>query len=370
VAHQRRTKILTVVGARPQFVKAAVLCRLLRALPGYQEVLVHTGQHYDDAMSASFFRDLDIPEPDVNLGVGSGRHGEQTARMLEGLERLLLGIPPALVLIYGDTNSTLAGALAAAKLHIPVAHVEAGLRSHNWAMPEEINRIVADRLSSLLFCPSQHAAENLRGEGITEGVHVVGDIMQDAVLMYRDRADDCSDLLDRLGLRPGEYVLATIHRAENTDDRERLAAIMFALGRSPLPVVFPAHPRTAKALREADLAVPSQVRMTEPLSYLDMIRAESAARAIVTDSGGVQKEAYWLGVPCITARTETEWVETVEAGWNQIAGADPDRIAAALGAVCEGRWPTEERRGRPQLYGDGKAGEQMIDRIRAFLKER
>lgn len=366
-----RSEVLTVVGARPQFVKASALSRLLRESPKITEVLVHTGQHYDDAMSAAFFRELGIPEPDLNLGVGSGSHGVQTGRMLEGLERVMTERAPGLVLIYGDTNSTLAGALAAAKIHIPVAHVEAGLRSHNWAMPEEINRVIADRLSALLFCPSEHAAENLRCEGITQGVHVTGDIMQEAVLTYRELSASRSDVLSRHGLEEGRYVLATIHRAENTDTRERLDAIISALGRSPLPVLFPAHPRTAKAIAAGRIALPGNIRMVEPLGYLDMVQGESCAKAIVTDSGGVQKEAYWLGVPCVTARAETEWVETVDAGWNRVVGADAQSIAAALSAVCEGRWPTEEsRETRPQLYGDGKAGERMRNQIRAFLRDR
>lgn len=362
-------KILTIVGARPQFIKAAVLSRLLRETPGCAELLLHTGQHYDDAMSAAFFRDLEIPEPEVNLEVGSGPHGKQTARMLEGIEAVLLAERPDLVLVYGDTNSTLAGALAAVKLHLPVAHVEAGLRSHNWQMPEEVNRVLTDRVSTLLFCPSEQAAENLRAEGLTQGVRVVGDIMQDAVRRYRDRALRETNLLRDQGLSPGEYLLATIHRAENTDAPARLNALLQCLGQAALPVLFPVHPRTRKAMAEAGVNAPSQVRLLSPLGYLEMLAAEAGARAIVTDSGGVQKEAYWLGIPCLTVREETEWVETVAAGWNRIVGADPARVTAALQEVCDGSWPTAEARAKYRpLYGDGHAGERMRDLLLEFLQ--
>jgi UDP-N-acetylglucosamine 2-epimerase len=353
-------KIVTVVGARPQFIKAAPLSRALRAQRGVQEVLVHTGQHYDDAMSAVFFRELDLPPPDLNLGAGSGSHAEQTAAMLTALEAVLLRERPAGVLIYGDTNSTLAAALAAAKLGVPVAHVEAGLRSYNRAMPEEINRVVADALASLLFCPSSVSAANLVREGITRGVHVVGDVMYDAVREAAARARDsvAGPLPARLGVAPGGYLLATVHRAANTDDPARLSAIVAALNALAEPVVFPVHPRTAKALAALDHPLAPHVQAIAPVGYLDMVALESNARMILTDSGGVQKEAYWLAVPCLTLRGETEWVETVEQGWNRLVGTDPATILAAVAGFHPQGTP-------PQVFGDGHAAE----RIAAILAE-
>jgi len=353
-------KIVTVVGARPQFIKAAPLSRALRARPGVQEVLVHTGQHYDDAMSAVFFRELDLPPPDLNLGVGSGSHGAQTAAMLTALEAVLLRERPAGLLIYGDTNSTLSGALAAAKLGVPVAHVEAGLRSYNRAMPEEINRVVADALSSLLFCPSPVSAANLAREGITRGVHVVGDVMYDAVLQAAARARDsvAGPLLARLGVGAGGYLLATVHRAANTDDPARLGAIVAALNALAEPVLFPVHPRTAKALAALGQPFAPHVRPMDPVGYLEMVALESNARIILTDSGGVQKEAYWLAVPCLTLREETEWVETVDQGWNRLVGTDPVAIIAGVAAFRPQGTPA-------QVFGDGHAAE----RIAAILAE-
>jgi len=282
-------KIVTVIGARPQFIKASAVCPLVRQW--HTEILVHTGQHYDAGMSTVFFRELGIPEPAVNLGVGSGSHGEQTGRMLAGLEKVLAVERPDWVLIYGDTNSTLAGALAAAKLDLPVAHVEAGLRSFKRKMPEEINRVVADHLARLLFCPSETAARNLAAEGITRGVHVVGDVMADAVARAADQSARASTVLARLGLKSGQYLLATVHRAENTDDPARLDAILEALHALREPVVFPVHPRTVKSLKPQRLQGNSHVRFIEPVGYLDMVQLERSARLILTDSGGVQKEA-------------------------------------------------------------------------------
>jgi UDP-GlcNAc3NAcA epimerase len=347
-------KLVTVVGARPQFIKAAPLSRALRALPGVSETLIHTGQHYDAAMSDVFFRELDLPPPDLNLNAGSGPHGAQTAAMLTALEAVLLRDPPDGVVIYGDTNSTLAAALAAAKLRIPVAHVEAGLRSFNRAMPEEINRVVADALSALLFCPTPVSQTNLAREGVTRGVYVVGDVMYDAVLQaaQRARVEVAPALLDRLGVRPGRYLLATVHRAANTDDPERLRAIVAALNSLEEPVLFPIHPRTAQALEAQGLRLAGHARALPPLGYLDMVALEAHARLILTDSGGVQKEAYWLAVPCVTLREETEWVETVEQGWNRLAPADPAAIRAA---VREFR-PTGAP---PPLFGDGHAAERI-----------
>ncbi len=347
----RPLRVVSIVGARPQFIKAAVVSRALRQ--GHTEVLVHTGQHYDANMSAIFFDELDIPPPDVHLGVGSGPHGEQTAAMLTGIEGVLLRERPDWVLVYGDTNSTLAGALAAVKLGIPVAHVEAGLRSFNRAMPEEINRVVADHLSVLLLCPSQTAVDNLAAEGIRRGVRLVGDVMADALAVAAARAHSHSAVLTRLGIREGGYVLATVHRAENTDDPSRLGDILRALDALGEPVLFPVHPRTRKAIEALGHRPAGNVRYLEPVGYLDMVRLEQSARLILTDSGGVQKEAYWLGVPCLTLREETEWVETVQAGWNVLVGTDPVRIQHTARSLLP---PAA----RPPLYGDGRAAERCV----------
>jgi UDP-GlcNAc3NAcA epimerase len=339
-------KIASIIGARPQFIKAASISRAiashnaaisnkrsirhgglsasLRAAndqpPMINEILIHTGQHYDNAMSRVFFDELAIPEPTYNLGVGSGLHGAQTGAMLQKIEEILITENPDWVLVYGDTNSTLAGALAAVKLHIPVAHVEAGLHSFNRAMPEEINRILADQISGLLFCPSQTAVDNLAREGLIRGVYLVGDVMYEALLFAAEQARDRSAILETLGLEKNKYLLATVHRAENTDSAERLANIMRALRRLAErgTVVFPVHPRTLKALKQLGYDLGSRksqvrkVRFIDPVGYLDMVMLEQAARLILTDSGGVQKEAYWLGVPCMTLRDETEWVEPLQ----------------------------------------------------------
>ncbi len=350
-------KLVTVVGARPQFIKAAPVGRALRALPDVQEVLVHTGQHYDDAMSAVFFRELDLPPPAYELGIGSGSHAAQTGAMLPALEAVLLTEQPAGVIIYGDTNSTLAAALVAAKLGLPVAHVEAGLRSYNRTMPEEINRVVADSLAALLFCPSPVSAANLAREGITAGVSVVGDVMYDAVLAAAARTTD-RDTLPRLGLQSGGYLLATVHRAGNTDDPARLGAIVTALNALTEPVIFPVHPRTAKALTALGRPLAAHVQPIAPQGYLDMIALERGARLILTDSGGVQKEAYWLAVPCVTLREETEWVETVTHGWNRLVGTDPAAIQAAVTTFHPIGNP-------PPVFGDGHAAEQIAAIIAA-----
>jgi UDP-N-acetylglucosamine 2-epimerase len=321
-------RIVSVVGARPQFIKAAPLVRALAA--AHTSILIHTGQHYDENMSDVFFDELDLPKPDHHLGVGSGTHAVQTAKMLSALEPVLIAERPDWVIVYGDTNSTLAGALVASKLETKLAHVEAGLRSFNRSMPEEINRIVADGLSTRLFCPSLVAVENLSREGIVHGVFQVGDLMAEALADARQGAERRSNTLERLGLAEGGFILATVHRAENTDRPDRLAGIMRALAEAGEPVVFPVHPRTRAALQQSAVADNGSIRFIDPLGYLDMVRFESAARLIVTDSGGVQKEAYWLGTPCVTVRDETEWVETVEAGWNVLAGADPGRILDAI----------------------------------------
>jgi UDP-GlcNAc3NAcA epimerase len=354
-------KLVTIFGARPQFIKAAPVSRALRAA-GLREIIIHTGQHYDDNMSALFFDELELPKPDYHLGVGPGTHGRQTGRMLEKIEAVLLKEKPDRVLVYGDTNSTLAGALAAAKLHIPLAHVEAGLRSFNRAMPEEVNRVLVDHLSDMLMCPSQSAVDNLIREGITLNLHLIGDVMYDAIQYYRSRAGARSKILGALGLVPGKYILATVHRAENSDTPDRLEGIVSALNELARdePVVFPIHPRTRRQLENAGLLNPpitsSNFKPIEPIGYLDMIRLEDCARMILTDSGGVQKEAYWLGVPCITLRDETEWVETVRSGWNVVAGAGKERILD----VARSFLPPAHR---PHLYGDGQAATKLVARL-------
>lgn len=475
-------KICTIIGARPQFIKAAAVSRAIakhNALTSnleprtlniehsssvehrtLNEVIVHTGQHYDDGMSAVFFRELEIPEPKYNLAIGSGSHGAQTGQMLAAIEKVLIEEKPDLVLIYGDTNSTLAGVLAAAKLHIPIAHVEAGLRSFNRRMPEEINRVVADQLSTLLLCPSQVAVNNLAAEGIggkgdrmspiidepppalratsagggqkessppleretcpplegvgggspspntsplTPHVFITGDVMADALQFAATKASAQSDILARLGLQPQRYILATVHRAENTDDPKRLSNIMAVLAElaEREPVILPLHPRTKKILertsnleprtlniehrtlniehrtlnieqsssveprtlniehsspvehRTLNIERPSSLRLIDPLGYFDIIALEKSARMLLTDSGGMQKEAYWLGVPCVTLRDETEWVETVESGWNILAGADRNRIITAVRSF---KPPSDH----PPLYGDGQAAEKIL----------
>lgn len=352
-------KILTVVGARPQFIKAAAISRAIsqRHANRFVEVLVHTGQHYDANMSQVFFDELQIPAPKYNMEVSGGGHGAMTGRMMEGVEKIIQEERPDWLLIYGDTNSTLAGALAAAKLHIPIAHVEAGLRSFNMRMPEEINRILSDRVSSLLFCPTAAAVENLRKEGLEKGVHNVGDVMYDVALFYRDIALQRSGILNRLGVKAGEYVLATCHRAENTDDAGRMSQILEALGRIAeiRPVVLPLHPRTRNAIHGYGLGNQlNKIVVTDPLPFLDIVALEQCARTIVTDSGGVQKEAFFYGVPCVTVRDETEWIETVDSGWNTIAGADARKILEAMDA---GR-PAASK---PEAYGKGDAADRILE---------
>ena len=354
-------KIVTIVGTRPQFIKAAPVSRAIqkhnREGSGNQitEVIVHTGQHYDDKMSASFFRDLDLPDPHVNLDVGSGPHGWQTAQMLMRIEEVLMAQKPDMVMVYGDTNSTLAGALAAVKLHIPVAHVEAGLRSFNREMPEEHNRVVSDHLSDLLFCPTQAAIKNLQREGITKGVHCVGDVMYDSVLFNIHLAEKRSHILKQYNLKPKSYALATVHRAENTDEPERLKAILHALEEitsNGLPVILPLHPRTRNKISDFNLSHNS-LQLIDPVSYLDMLVLEKQAKIILTDSGGVQKEAYWFKVPCVTLRNETEWLETVESGWNVIVGSESMSIIKAVEQAQSGSI-------HQNAYGDGLAAERIV----------
>ncbi len=346
-------KIVSIVGARPQFIKASPLTLALRKQ--HHEILVHTGQHYDYGMSDVFFEDLGIPAPDYHFGIGSGGHGAQTGAMLKAIEEVLEKEQPDAVIVYGDTNSTLAGALAAAKLHLPVAHVEAGLRSFNRAMPEEINRVVTDHLSTWLFAPSETAAGHLAREGIRSGVHVVGDIMVDALRLHRPRAEERSRVLEKLSVEPGRYYLATVHRAENADDPENLRRIFGAFGQLDLPVVVPLHPRTAKRVAEDALRPARNVWVIEPQGYLDMLVLQGCAACILTDSGGMQKEAYYLGVPCVTMRKETEWVETIAAGWNTLAGTDPARIVVAARSRITPDAP------KPDLYGNGRAAERIVE---------
>jgi len=349
-------KVLSVVGARPQFVKAAPVSRVLRAT--HDELLVHTGQHYDDAMSAAFFRDLEIPAPEVNLEVGSGSHAAQTADIMRRLEPVLMEHEPDGMLIYGDTNSTLAAAVVGSKIAYPdgrrpwVAHVEAGLRSFNRAMPEERNRVVADHLADLLLAPTPVAMRHLSREGLAQRAELVGDVMVDSHLS----ASAVSDAhVPPVAVETPGYVLLTMHRAENVDDPRRLQAWMDALEQDE-PIIFPVHPRTAGALSDSGVKPPANVRIIDPVGYLQMVALERHARAVLTDSGGVQKEAYLSGVPCITLRSETEWVETVEAGWNRLV--EPSR--AAIRAALDDAAFMNRDRARPELYGDGRAADRIV----------
>jgi UDP-GlcNAc3NAcA epimerase len=352
-------KFLSIVGARPQFVKAAVLSEKLRQRG--EEILVHTGQHYDDNMSQVFFDELGIPTPDIHLGIGRGSHAEQTGRMLIEIEKVLLQEKPDWCIVFGDTNSTLAGALAAAKVHVPVAHVEAGLRSFNRDMPEEINRVLCDHVSDALFCPTQHSADLLKREGITAGVHVVGDVMADVFKRSLARAREKSKILAELDLQPKGYILATVHRAANTDHPENLRALLDAFGMLERPVIFPIHPRTRAVIHANRLSISENIRAIEPVGYFDVLMLEANADAILTDSGGMQKEAYWAGVRCITLREETEWVETVAAGWNRVVGIDQGLILDAAA-----NWhPSGER---SDIYGSGNAAEKIAEILRgSFL---
>ncbi len=323
-------RFASIVGARPQFVKLAPVSSALRQQ--HRELIIHTGQHYDYCMSAQFFDELAIPEPDYHLGIGSGTHGAQTGQMLEAIEQVLMKDRPDWVIVYGDTNSTLAGALAAAKLHIPIAHVEAGLRSFNRTMPEEINRVMTDHLSDRLFCPTETARRQANREGITQGVEVVGDVMYDILLQVRPKLEGrVKTLLPSLGIAPQAYVLATVHRAANTDDPEAMRKIVRVLNKLEMPVVFPVHPRTRACLERYDISFGKHVQSIAPVGYIDMLALEYGAYRILTDSGGVQKEAFLLGVPCITLREETEWVETVATGWNILAGNHWEVIVEAVG---------------------------------------
>jgi len=344
------TRIVTIVGARPQFIKAGPVSRAFRDA-GIDEVLIHTGQHFDDGMSDVFFRELGLAAPDHNLGISGGGHGDMTGRMLIALEPVLTANRPDGLLIYGDTNSTLAAALVAAKLDIPVFHVEAGLRSFRRAQPEEINRRVADHLSALLFCPTPQAVSHLAREGVTRGVMLVGDVMFDAALAAAERPEG-ADVVSRLGLTPGQYEVATVHRAENTDDNAQLAKVVDFLKARPGTVVLPLHPRTKSALQRAGLTLDG-ITVTDPLGYLEMTHLVKASAGVLTDSGGLQKEAYFHRVPCITLRDETEWTETVEAGWNRL-WLSPE---------------TKTSRRDIDAYGDGNAAQRIAQAVAAYLTQ-
>ena len=356
-------KIVTIVGARPQFIKAAAVSRAIAkynqskhsgAKP-ITEIIVHTGQHYDRNMSEVFFDELEIPKPDINLGVGSGSHGLQTGEMLIHIEKVLLTKKPDWLMVYGDTNSTLAGALAAVKLHIPVAHVEAGLRSFNKTMPEEHNRVLTDHCSNYLYCPTDTSVTNLKKEGLNQGIFLVGDVMHDSVLFNQSLAQKKSNILNALKLTPNEFGIATVHRAENTDDMSKINSIFSALNKVSkdiVPVIVPMHPRTRKQMESSGLKFPAVV-IIDPVSYLDMLSLEKDAKFILTDSGGVQKEAYWLKTPCITLRNETEWIETTDSGWNILSGAETDRIYQCVTSFTI---PKEH----PNAFGDGQAAEKIV----------
>jgi UDP-N-acetylglucosamine 2-epimerase (non-hydrolysing)/UDP-GlcNAc3NAcA epimerase len=350
-------KVLTVIGNRPQFIKAAAVSPRLRG--ANDEVLVHTGQHFDDEMSAVFFTELGLPAPDHELGIALGSNSSQTARMLGALEPLLAQVAPDIVLVYGDTNSTLAGALAAAQRGTPLAHVEAGMRSFDRSMPEELNRVLTDHASTLLLCSSEVAVGNLRSEGVHGEVRLVGDVMVDVARSVQPRARERRDLVRARGLEPREYVLATAHRAGNVDDPARLSALVELLVAMPVPVLLALHPRTAARLQDAGLlerlGQDGRVRVTEPLGYLELTALLCNACAVLTDSGGIQKEAYLAAVPCVTLRRSTEWVETVEHGWNVLVDLDAE---AALAAVQR-----EPPQTQPALYGDGRAGERVVDAL-------
>jgi UDP-GlcNAc3NAcA epimerase len=350
-------KVVTIVGARPQFIKATPVSKALREA-GHTEFILHTGQHYDYGMSQVFFDELGLPVADVNLNVQSGNHGQQTGQMLIGIEKILIKENPDWVLVFGDTNSTLAGALAAVKLQIPLAHVEAGLRSFNRNMPEEHNRVLTDQCANMLFCPTKTAVDNLRNEGITQNVHMVGDTMYEAVIRFSEFANQRSSILKDFKLTKEEFLLASVHCASNTDNQTNLLNILTAFIESEEEIIFPVHPRTMQKIKELGIldqnSNTKKLRIIEPVGYLDMLTLERNARLILTDTGGMQKEAYWLGVPCLTLRDETEWVETVESGWNLLVGTDLQQILNGL----QHRFPPNDQ--HPAFFGDGQSAHRIV----------
>ncbi|WP_461533206.1 non-hydrolyzing UDP-N-acetylglucosamine 2-epimerase [Sinomicrobium sp.] len=360
-------KILTIIGARPQFIKAATVSRTIKNYRDITEIIVHTGQHFDTNMSDVFFEEMNIPKPDYNLGIGGGTHGLQTGQMLIKLEEVILEQAPDWVLVYGDTNSTLAGALAASKLHIPIAHIEAGLRSFNKKMPEEINRILTDQVSEILFTPTEIADKNLLSEGVNKHkIKYSGDVMYDAALFYGKMADDKSTILEDIGEREKEYILCTVHRAENTDSSERLKSIFKNLEKiaSDYRLVIPLHPRTEKALKELNFDfAKTDIHFIDPVGYIDMVKLEKQAGLIITDSGGVQKEAYFHKVPCLTLRNETEWLELVDKGYNALI-KNIDKLASLV--QSQWRRPMEHTE---NLYGDGEAALKIVETLIRFHSE-
>ena len=372
-------KLVTIIGARPQFIKAAILSIKIQTSfsEEIQEILVHTGQHYDKNMSDIFFEEMKIPKPKYQLNIGSGSHGVQTGKMLIGIEAIILKEKPDLVIVYGDTNSTAAGSLAASKLHIPIAHIEAGLRSHNMAMPEEQNRIIADHLANFLFCPTKTAIINLRKEGLIHlkkkkskhnlpiVVENVGDIMYEAILFYKNMAQSHSNILEKNGLSPGNYCLATIHRAENTDEPGSLRNIFEALKQLNEIIIIAMHPRTKKFILEYNIEVPDNIHIIDPVGYLDMIQLESKAKIIFTDSGGVQKEAYFLRIPCITLRNETEWIETQQDDWNKVVGNETQNILSAYSYILGINY---EEKKQTSFFGRGNTSEKIINTLMKYLR--
>jgi len=345
-------KFLSVIGARPQFIKVKPIIEEVRKHK-IHHILLHTGQHYDYEMTKIIFEELEIPEPDYNLNVGSHSHGKQTGIMLERIEKVLMKEKPNVVIVYGDTNSTLAGAVASVKLEIQVTHIEAGLRSFNKKMPEEINRILTDRISDFLFCPSEVAVNNLKKEGIERGVFFVGDIMYDIFLRYKERLEE-EKVLERFDLNSGEYLLLTIHRKENTDNPENLKKILESVGESKELTIFPVHPRTKKIISEKGIKIPENIKIIKPVGYLEMLTLEKNSKKILTDSGGVQKEAYWFGIPCITLRKETEWIETIKENMNILTGSDKRKILNSIKSFS----PESKTK---NIYGDGNTAEKIIE---------
>ena len=353
-------QIITIIGARPQFIKAAAVSR---AITNYgtaiREQIIHTGQHYDSNMSDVFFEELAIPEPKFNLGIGGGTHGQNTGRMIEAIENILLNEKPDAVLVYGDTDSTLAGAIAATKIQLPIIHIESGLRSFNRRMPEEINRILTDHASDFLFTPTSIASDNLSREGIPrQRIFLVGDVMLDSTKLFGEISDRRSNMVEALGLSPKKYVLATIHRKESTDDKRTLTSIVQGIGCSSEQIIGPIHPRTKNRIEQMGLSIPSNITFIEPVGYLDMLQLEKHARLIATDSGGIQKEAYFHGIPCLTVRSETEWTELVDAGWNVLA--NPNDFHQITQALKTHDIPPNSSE---LMYGDGKASEKIIEVI-------